>query len=239
MRERVPVQDFYTVNRGGGLWTRGVSQWGGAVAAAAAYRLRIHPSAMTVAGMVVGAITAVLVLVASPGLPDGSASERLLLGVGAWVGWQVAYALDCGDGQLARIAGQTSPAGGVVDMLCDVVTQALFVAALAAIVDAWHPDLPAWTVALAGSVWMLTLITSSLDKSGEDVSLIRAESLPVQVLKLCRDFGAQITAAAVLIGLWPSGILVFLAALTAVNDVHLLVLITRTALRSAQATPST
>src|SRR5262252_8303651 len=43
-----------------------------------------------------------------------------VVGLVALVAWQIAYALDCADGQLARVGGRTSAAGGRVDVLCDV-----------------------------------------------------------------------------------------------------------------------
>ena len=62
------------------------------------------------------------------------------VGLLALVGWQVAYALDCADGQLARVTGRTSAAGARLDVLCDVAAQIALVTALAAVAVAHRPD---------------------------------------------------------------------------------------------------
>ena len=64
------------------------------------------------------------------------------VGLLALVGWQLAYALDCADGQLARVTGQTSPAGARVDVLCDVAAQIALVTALAATASRPGPQTP-------------------------------------------------------------------------------------------------
>jgi phosphatidylglycerophosphate synthase len=149
-----------------------------------------------------------------------------------WIGWLLAAALDCADGQLARVARQTSPPGAVLDILCDVLSQAMFVAALAAVASVSQPGVPAAVYAFAGGIWMMVLVTAQLDKDGADVSLLPAESLPLSVLKAPRDLITQITAAAVAIAVWPDGMLWLIGGLTAVNSIYLIALIARATLRS-------
>src|SRR5690606_10341450 len=82
------------------------------------------------------------------------------VGLVALVGWQVAYALDCADGQLARVTGRGSPAGARVDVLCDVAAQIALVTALGTTAVAQRPATPVWLVALFAGTWMVNLVTS-------------------------------------------------------------------------------
>jgi phosphatidylglycerophosphate synthase len=61
---------------------------------------------------VVGVITSAIVIFES----DTSRVTAAVIGL---VGWHLAYALDCADGQLARATGRTSPGGAVLDLLID------------------------------------------------------------------------------------------------------------------------
>lgn len=233
MRERIEPRVFLAVNRGGGLATRGLAQPVGAVLAAAAYRLALHPAVLTLAGMLLGIATSAALVVTADDLSGLAVFERIEFAVAVWIGWLLAAALDCADGQLARVARQTSPAGAVLDILCDVLSQAMFVAALAAVASVFHPGVPAAAYAFAGGIWMMVLVTAQLDKDGADVSLLPAESLPLSVLKAPRDLIAQITAAAVAIAVWPAGMLWLIGGLTAVNSIYLFALIARATLRSS------
>lgn len=234
MPERIPVSTFYAVNRGGGLHSTLLNQQAGALAAQTGARIGLRPSTLTLANLILGAAAAAAFIALAPTLPDWGSGQRALAALGMWILFQSAYSMDCGDGQLARITGQTSPAGASLDILCDIIVQAGFVATLAAIADAFDGPLPAWQVALWGSIWMLTLVTSQLDKHGNDVSLLRTASLPIRVGKMVRDYGAQISAAALVLAWWPSGMVGRLWLLTAVNGLYLLVLIARTARRCPQ-----
>lgn len=238
MRERISARTFYAVNRGGGLHSVMINQWGGAAAAQSAARAGIHPSVLTLAALVLGAAAGVALTAIAPVLPDLETRQRVLVAFAAWLAFQAAYSLDCADGQLARVTGQTSPAGGTLDILCDILVQAGFIAAAAQIAQAFAGPLPAWQPALWGAIWMLTLVTSQLDKHGEDVSLIQTGSLSVQVVKMVRDYGAQITAVALLLAVWPAVMPYLLWAFTIINGGYLLVLIARTARRSMSAPAS-
>ena len=90
------------------------------------------PTALTIVNLVLGLAASVAVVALAP---TGSPPARVpawVVGLVALVGWQVAYALDCADGQLARVTGQASAAGARVDVLCDVAAQIALVAALSA-----------------------------------------------------------------------------------------------------------
>src|SRR5260370_34688987 len=93
---------FLAQNRGGGLYSERVSQRAGAYLALADYRLRWSPSAVTVAALVIGVGASVALLVLAPRTTAGAA-PAVVVGVAVGLGWQLAYALDCADGQLARV----------------------------------------------------------------------------------------------------------------------------------------
>ena len=146
---RPTVADFYRINRGGGLFSevdqpvarRGRSPPG-------PHRLRLRPTALTLANLVLGLATSVIVVaLRRAGSPPGTYRPGSI-GLVALVGWQVAYALDCADGQLARVTGQGSAAGARVDVLCDVAAQIALVTALAAVAVAQRPATPVWLVAV-------------------------------------------------------------------------------------------
>src|SRR5207244_9637763 len=93
-------------------------------------------------------------------------------GLGALVLWHVAYALDCADGQLARVTGQSSSEGARVDVLCDVALQIGLVAAVSTVAAHYAPrPAPALIAAFAGT-WMVNLITSILQQGGSAASLV-------------------------------------------------------------------
>ena len=129
---RPSAADFYRRNRGGGLFSEALSQRLGAGFAWLAYRLGLSPTALTMGNLVVGLAASVAVVALAGPVVDHDV-PAWVVGLIALVGWQVAYALDCADGQLARVTGRGSPAGARLDILCDVATQIALVTALAAV----------------------------------------------------------------------------------------------------------
>lgn len=224
--QRPSAADFYAVNRGGGLFSELISQRIGSVIALISARTGIKPTVLTLANLVIGVgVSVVLVLVADRGAAIGPA-----LGLLALIGWQLAYAMDCADGQLARVTGQGSVAGARIDILCDVATQIALVAALVAVA---RP--PLWLAALFAGSWMVNLVTSVLATSDKAGSMVTSRSLPVRLVKLVRDYGAVIFVAGLVLTLTPGWTIWFVAAFTVVNTGFLLASIaftTRAALRS-------
>lgn len=92
---------------------------------AAFARTRVTPNQITFLSMAV-AVAGFALLLALPGAPG------LILGV---LGIELAYVLDCVDGQLARVTGRTSAVGGELDFLMDEFKAYLLVAAIA---GRWH-----------------------------------------------------------------------------------------------------
>lgn len=89
---------FYASHRGGGLLTELLNQRIGSWLALAASRVGLAPSVVTAIGTLVGLGGTALILIFGDGV-----------GLVALLAWQVAYSLDCADGQLARVTGQASP----------------------------------------------------------------------------------------------------------------------------------
>ncbi|HEX8347592.1 MAG TPA: CDP-alcohol phosphatidyltransferase family protein, partial [Actinoplanes sp.] len=134
------------MNRGGGLFSEAVSQRLGARIALFAHRRGLHPTVLTVANLGIGCLVSAVVVAAAHPVAQGRV-WAWPVGLLALIGWQIAYGLDCADGQLARVTGQTSPAGARIDVLCDVAAQIALVAALAATAEAQVPETPAWLLA--------------------------------------------------------------------------------------------
>jgi len=218
---RPALIDFYRTNRGGGLFSEAVSQWIGAGLALAAHRFRLPPTALTIANLLLGlAVSATVVALADPvaaGTVPASAAGLLAL-----VGWQLAYALDCADGQLARVTGQGSAAGARLDVLCDVAAQIALVTALSATAVAQRPGTPVWLVAVFAGTWMVNLVTSVMQAGPNAASMVPSTSLPVRVVKLVRDYGAVIALAGLVLTVAPAWTVWLVVAFTVVNGGFLL-----------------
>ncbi|GAA0396469.1 hypothetical protein GCM10009541_44390 [Micromonospora gifhornensis] len=215
------IADFHRVNRGGGLFSESVSQWIGAVFALVAQRLGLRPTALTITNLVLGLATSATVVALAGPVAAGDV-PAWLVGLLALVGWQVAYALDCADGQLARVTGQGSAAGARVDVLCDVAAQIALVAALSATAVAQRPSTPVWLVAAFAGSWMVNLVTSVMQSGPNAASMVTSTSLPVRLVKLVRDYGAVIFAAALVLAVAPALVFWVIVAFTIVNGGFLL-----------------
>ncbi len=99
---------------GNAAFTRLVSQRLGAVIAAAAFALRLTPNAVTVLGLLLALWGSYCFAVAD--------SIELLIVTGLL--WQIAFAFDCADGQLARATRRQSAFGGWLDVACDHIRNA-------------------------------------------------------------------------------------------------------------------
>jgi phosphatidylglycerophosphate synthase len=223
------VGDFLATNRGGGLYSEAVSQRLGALIAFAAQRLGLSPTVLTLTNLLLGLATSTVVIALAPrAAADGVPGA--VPGLVALLGWQLAYALDCADGQLARVTGRTSAAGARLDILCDVAAQIGLVAALSATAAAYR-SVPAWLIAAFAGTWMVNLVTSVMQSGAYGGSMLASRSLPVRVVKLVRDYGAVILVAALTVLIIPQWTVVVVLAFTAVNGLFLLASIAHTATR--------
>jgi phosphatidylglycerophosphate synthase len=212
--------DFYAVNRGGGLFSEALSQHIGARIAVGAHKRHLAPTVLTVGNLGLGCLVSFVVIAAAGPVADGEI-WAWPVGLLALIGWQLAYAFDCSDGQLARVTGQASPAGGRLDVLCDVAVQIALVAALAATAEAQVPDTPAWLLAAFAGTWMVNLVTSVMQSGDQGASMLSSRSLPVRIVKLVRDYGAVIALAGVVLTVAPQWTVWFIALFTLVNAAFL------------------
>lgn len=215
--------------RGGHLLTVRVSQRLGARTGTALGNRGFTPNALSVGNLVVGASTAAVALALLQWNHVAAAAV-------AFVGWQLAYVLDCADGQLARATGQGSPQGVVVDLLADYGTQA---AVAVAVVGAAAPSIPDGTagvlvtaVLVAGmlvNVYVSAMYTG-LPNKPEDLKA--SSSLPVAVAKtIVRDYPAQLAVLSVAMALGGLASLVVVIGYSAIN---LLFVVARIASLSAE-----
>jgi phosphatidylglycerophosphate synthase len=214
-------RDFLALNRGGGLYSEAVSQPFGSAIALAAARMGLTPTALTLINLVLGLSASVTVVVVAPRMAAG-AVPAWAVGLGALVAWQVAYALDCADGQLARATGQASPAGARLDVLCDVAAHIALVTALASVAYAYRPGPPVWLIAVFVGTWMVNLVTSVMQSGPHAASMVPSRSTPVRVIKLIRDPGLVFLAAGLVLALAPQWTVLALWGFAAINGVFLL-----------------
>lgn len=207
--------------RSGFLWTRLLSQRLGAVIALIGFRRRLHPSTLTLASVVVGVGSAGAAIALLP-------SGRVPAGLVALIGWQLAYGLDCADGQLARLTGQATSAGARLDLTADYASHAATAATLVVASGGRVGPLVAVT---AGMLHAFGLFDESTGRGGDAVLPTVDRTSPIYgALGLVRDSGAQRAAAggAIMLGSGTSAAaLVALGALGLANLLARLVALDR------------
>ncbi|HWG99001.1 MAG TPA: CDP-alcohol phosphatidyltransferase family protein [Pilimelia sp.] len=208
-------------NRGGGLFSEAVSQRLGAAIALGAHRVGAPPTALTLVNLVLALGTSALVAVLGGPVADGRV-PAWVVGLAAGVGWQLAYAFDCADGQLARVTGRASPAGARLDILCDVAAQISLVTALASTAAAYWPTPAGWLVAAFAGTWMINLTTSVLQSGATAASMVPSRSPVVRLVKLIRDYGAIVAGAALVLAFAPQWTIFVMIAFTLSNGGFLL-----------------
>lgn len=213
--------DYLATNRGGGLFTETVNQRLAARLCVVAHRLGLAPTALSIANLALGLVASIMLILLAPAMADGTV-PAFAPGLGALLLWQLAYTLDCADGQLARVTAQASPAGKRVDILADVALQIALVAAVVTVAAAYTRDLPPWLAAAFAGGWMVNLVTSALQQGESAASLVTGNSLPVRVVKLVRDYGAVVTAIGLTLSIVPQWTVWVVVAFTAVNGLFLL-----------------
>ncbi|GAA3348741.1 hypothetical protein GCM10020358_68350 [Amorphoplanes nipponensis] len=198
-----------------GLFTHRFNYPVAARLASASFRARLRPSALTLANLVLGVGASVAVVAVTPWLHRDLV--HVGVGVAVWLIWQLAYCLDCADGQLARVSGKSSPAGGRLDVLCDIAVQVALVAAVIAVSASAGREYPVWLPGVFAASWMVNMVTSVMAKEGANVSLVTSRSLPVLIVKLVRDYGFIVTVIAATIAIAPSAMVWVMAGFTLVN----------------------
>jgi phosphatidylglycerophosphate synthase len=214
------LRDYHSVNKGGGLFSEATGQWIGAVFALTAYRLGLRPTALTLTNLAIGLTASVTVTALAPRAAAGTVTPWVL-GLFALVAWQIAYALDCADGQLARATGQTSIAGARVDVLCDVASQIALVTAVSAVTVAFRPSTPIWLITAFVGTWMVNLVTSVMANGPAAASMVPSRSTPVRLVKLVRDPGAVMALFGLVLTVAPEWTVAPVIFFTVVNGLFL------------------
>lgn len=212
--------DFRARHRGGGLFTETVNQRIGSYLCVPAHRRNLAPTVLTLANLAIGLGTSIAVI-ALAGPMRRNDVPSAAVGLAALLLWQLAYSLDCADGQLARVTGRTGPAGARVDILSDVALQISLVSAVSTVAVAYHP-VPVWLVATFAGTWMVNLVTSVMAQTGAGQSLVASRAPVIRVAKLVRDYGAVVTVLALAIAFVPRWTVWLMVAFTVVNGGMLL-----------------
>ncbi|GAB3228608.1 hypothetical protein GCM10027447_20960 [Glycomyces halotolerans] len=210
--------DFHAALRGGGLLTMQNQR----IAAHFAYlasRLGLKPTHLTLTNLALGLLASAGVIAYIPLARDGAPWWPVALA--ALIAWQIAYTLDCADGQLARVTRTGSEAGARTDILSDVAIQTSVVAVVVAVTHAYTPGIPAWAGAAFAALWMTNLVTSVMAKEDSSMSLVTADNLAVRLIKLVRDYSFAITVIALAL-LWPEAMAAVMLLFGAVNALFLL-----------------
>jgi len=116
--------DFWQVRGMQSMWaTRNYSYRLGALIAVIAHRAGLSPNSLSLLSVIVTC---------------GSCGIAICLGQGTWsagiiaiLGLQLGYAFDCADGPLARVKGEESSFGSLLDKICDMCSGMLFPCILA------------------------------------------------------------------------------------------------------------
>ncbi|PRX08660.1 CDP-alcohol phosphatidyltransferase-like enzyme [Actinoplanes italicus] len=213
--ERTRSEDFRRAARpDAGLFTRRVNYPIAAHLGVLAHRLGLRPFALTLVNLVLGVAGSALVVAATP------AAAAM-----AWLSWQAAYLADCADGQLARVTGVASEAGGRLDVLVDVAVQIGLVISVVILAG----GAPAWLVALFAASWMISMVTSVLARDGANLSLLPSRAWPVQAVKMVRDHGFKVTVIAVAAAAGPGPMTWLIVGYTVLNCGFLFASIARSA----------
>ena len=229
--------DFLSANRGGNLFTLHINQRIGACCALIGHRLGLSPTGLTMINLVFSIGAAACVIAVTPAAVAGDLPWWPIALIVA-IAWQLAYSLDCADGQLARVTGTGSPSGARVDVLCDVVSQSGFVAAVSAVAVAYNPETPVWFVAVFSSLWMVNLVTSVLQTGESSGSILTSKNLVVETGKMIRDTGAIVLLMPLVLVVHPPWMIWFMVLFTATNGLFLLASIAFTARDALKASAS-
>jgi phosphatidylglycerophosphate synthase len=227
------LRDLYRLARarssGGYLFTTYVSDRLGSWFAAVAIRFHIHPTVVTLTDLGLAIVASTFVITQAPHLQSG-----WVPGLAALLLWQLAYILDCADGQVARVTGKTSSFGARVDVLVDFLVYAIVFSALVTVLTQ-RVELPVALVVLGAIVWPVGLLTFILaGRDGNEGHSFSPRGGVFGVIKLIGDNGFVL----LVMGLWlfvhPQSIVIPVAAICAVNACFLVASIAREAYLSVR-----
>jgi phosphatidylglycerophosphate synthase len=220
-------------HRGGGdLFTRLVNDRLGSWVAAVGIRLGVHPTVITLVNFCLAMISAIVVITHA-----GQAHSWWVPGLIGFVGWQLAYVLDCADGQVARATGKKSEFGARVDILVDFSVQSSTICSLISVIT--HASNSSMVLlALFATTWPVNLFTWVLTRVDGSTghSLIRTKNGVVSVVKLTRDYGFVLLVFSGWLLVAPQSLIIPVIAVTCVNVVFLAASIAREARLSMRRT---
>ncbi|MDQ4093096.1 MAG: CDP-alcohol phosphatidyltransferase family protein [Actinomycetota bacterium] len=199
--------------------------------AAIAIRFRIQASILTLADLLF-ALSATAVVIAQV----DQAHPWWLPGLIALVLWQLAYVLDCADGQVARATGKQSDFGARVDVLVDFLVHGAIICSLITVIARWS-DPPAALLAACAALWPVNLLIGVLARTDRNIGhSFTQRGRIVTVIKLVRDTGFILFATGVWLLIAPRSIIFPVVAITAFNAFFLLASIGREAYFSMRLT---
>ena len=182
-----------------------------------AVRKGASPSQVSVVGMLVSILGTVPLVVNS---------RSWICLVVASISWNLAYVLDCADGQVARVTGKASAAGARVDLMGDYIAHAASLVGVIVVFGRGGRVGVGWLAAFA-ITWMLGVFLSAL-YSGSGVTSafatigVSSSSLnPLRtVFRQCVDYGAQLVVVSFAVLLVGRGVgLVLFGFLLLVNSI--------------------
>jgi phosphatidylglycerophosphate synthase len=214
------------------LFTRLVNDRLGWSVAAVGIRLGIHPSVITLVDLSLAMIASIVVITHA-----GEAHRWWTPGLIAFIGWQLAYVLDCADGQVARATGKKSEYGARVDILVDFSVHSSIVCSLViVIVHASHGAM--LLLAMFATTWPVNLITWVLSRADGNVghSFTRTKSGLIGILRLARDYGFVLFVFSGWLVVAPQSVVIPVIVVTCINVVFLAASIAREAWLSMRRT---
>jgi phosphatidylglycerophosphate synthase len=193
--------------RGGFAWTWQISQLLGAVVARGAARRGLTPNQLSLTNVVLSWLGA--------GIAMGAAPHRRVAVVAVLLLWQLAYAFDCADGQLARAGSIRNPYGALVDVLCDFFAQ---LAVLAAVVESieGHRAVP-WYIALGMAAWFGPFLYASVSDARHFHLVSRERSALVRAVLGLQDYGLQVFVLAIALFVSVPALMVTFGVVVALN----------------------
>jgi phosphatidylglycerophosphate synthase len=168
--------------RGGFAWTWHISQIIGTVVARWAERHGLTPNQLSVANVVLAWAGAAVAMFAAPSVAVAAIAVVVL--------WQLAYAFDCADGQLARSTSIRNPNGALVDVLCDFFAQLAVLTAVAERIDDHRPI--ALYVALGFAAWFGPFLYASVSDARQFHLIAAARGAVAHAVLGLQDYGLHV-----------------------------------------------
>lgn len=214
------------------LFTRLVNDRLGSSVAAVGIRLGIHPTVITLVDLSLAMIASIVVITQAD-----EAHSWWTPGLIAFIGWQLAYVLDCADGQVARATGKKSEYGARVDILVDFAVHSSIVCSLVSvIIHASHGSMI--LLAVFATTWPVNLITWVLSRTDGNVghSFTHTKSGLIGIVRLARDYGFVLFVFSGWLVVAPQSVIIPVIAVTSINVVFLAASIAREAWLSMRRT---